>query len=669
MLINSKKIVFINDFKALIKKLELKIRHAKQFDFPQSSPRIKFNQNDFSDVSLSPLQLDALKNIFSSPVSYIWGAAGSGKTRHVLSVAAVNYLLHKKRIIITAPTHVALENALSAIINLSDEHHIPRSRIRRIGDPSEDFSNAYPQCCTFSVNETKLQDLSTKYQHLKSYKKSIEDLTKYSHIRSLLENHSNLCKQYDLLTQNRHTLSKEVDSLKAQSEEFEYELSFARNQTILLQKQALSFQYRFRRFFHLVNDITPDIENYQQKVVSASDQLKELNVSFKNSEKQLQDLSSEIDKIAKKLTSLQKQILAVTKISVGNLADSENLLNEYSSRISSVESDISAIQTLYPSIDFSSNKSIDSALSDISQQMTDLEQGAEIFNDVLLFGITLDNLSSRNIDNISHVFLDEACYSCIAKTSLLYLYNSPITFLGDHMQLPPVCEANDTDFFGEYENMFLFAQNGIYSVDLFSKDFHELFTDFQSHSSQLPEKLSTSSLNQTHRFGKNLSLILDKFIYRNGFTSALDSEIEIFSINAPRISPPSNKRENIYEVHAITSYINTFAPDDYVVLSPYTNQIKLLKKALKNNDNILTVHKSQGQEWNTVILSVTDTFDKYFVDVNSNRNNTNIVGKQVLNTAISRVKKTLVIVCDCKYWLSQNNQLIADLVKISTPIN
>jgi superfamily I DNA and/or RNA helicase len=63
------------------------------------------------------------------------------------------------------------------------------------------------------------------------------------------------------------------------------------------------------------------------------------------------------------------------------------------------------------------------------------------------------------------------------------------------------------------------------------------------------------------------------------------------------------------------SICNPFRPTfynkmDFVILTPYKKQIRLLNNYLpqeRNDLKILTVHGSQGREWETVILSVVDT--------------------------------------------------------------
>ena len=78
----------------------------------------------------------------------------------------------------------------------------------------------------------------------------------------------------------------------------------------------------------------------------------------------------------------------------------------------------------------------------------------------------------------------------------------------------------------------------------------------------------------------------------------------------------------------------------------------------------MTVHGSQGREWDTVIVSVADTSDKWFVD------SLNLAsrGLNLVNTAVSRARKELLIVCDTTYWKRQTGQLISDLIRIGEEV-
>jgi ATP-dependent exoDNAse (exonuclease V) alpha subunit len=79
----------------------------------------------------------------------------------------------------------------------------------------------------------------------------------------------------------------------------------------------------------------------------------------------------------------------------------------------------------------------------------------------------------------------------------------------------------------------------------------------------------------------------------------------------------------------------------------------------------MTVHGSQGKEWNDVVLSIVDTDKMWFV----NTLNQSSRGMNVVNTAVSRAKKRLFIVCNYEFWNRQNDQLIKGLLDVAKPLN
>ena len=134
---------------------------------------------------------------------------------------------------------------------------------------------------------------------------------------------------------------------------------------------------------------------------------------------------------------------------------------------------------------------------------------------------------------------------------------------------------------------------------------------------------------------------------------------------------PGQRRENRAEMEAIASYVRNQADlrnqseDAYAILTSYKNQVALIGDNLpeiRREGRITTVHKSQGREWDTVILSVVDgRFDRpWFTDTLNPKSG----GLYVVNTAISRARKRLVVVCDRHYWSEQDPaQLIAPIVE------
>jgi superfamily I DNA and/or RNA helicase len=151
-------------------------------------------------------------------------------------------------------------------------------------------------------------------------------------------------------------------------------------------------------------------------------------------------------------------------------------------------------------------------------------------------------------------------------------------------------------------------------------------------------------------------------VYKIDLHSGSEKGISIEVINVKRKTLSDKKRTNNDEATVIRDLVKKQIINlgSFAILTPYKNQEALLKKLCFRfiGDAVMTIHVSQGREWDTVIFSVCDTTDKYFTDSNNVKSN----GKLILNTAISRAKKKLIIVCDEDYWLKQEGQLIYDLI-------
>ena len=80
----------------------------------------------------------------------------------------------------------------------------------------------------------------------------------------------------------------------------------------------------------------------------------------------------------------------------------------------------------------------------------------------------------------------------------------------------------------------------------------------------------------------------------------------------------------------------------------------------------MTIHTSQGQEFETVILSVADYSDSknvFFTSTGSPSSKHSPATINILNTAISRAKSELIVVCDGDYWENKKGELISALIE------
>ncbi|MGE3298945.1 MAG: AAA domain-containing protein, partial [Arcobacter sp.] len=293
----------------------------------------------------------------------------------------------------------------------------------------------------------------------------------------------------------------------------------------------------------------------------------------------------------------------------------------------------------------------------------------------LVLAMTIDAYIQYTINEnieVDHIFCDEAGYMSTIKALTLFKCNSPITFLGDHMQLPPVSEIKTYDVIS-YKKSFLWSQSALFFETLFLKNsIEEIFFEFTNNITPKFEKTSQVNLISTHRFGKNLAQVLNKFVYKFGFESALNSDTNLFFIDSASNIDEAIERSSLEEVLIIKELVKKFEGKSFVILTPYKKQVKLLKEHLdrKYFENIMTIHKSQGSEWDNVIFSVVDDSNggkrkMFFTDTL----NENFKGLNLINTVVSRTKRRLIIVANEEFWIKQKDaQLIGNLIFISKKV-
>lgn len=272
---------------------------------------------------------------------------------------------------------------------------------------------------------------------------------------------------------------------------------------------------------------------------------------------------------------------------------------------------------------------------------------------------------------VDHIFLDEAGYCGLMQAASLFTNGVPVTFLGDHMQLPPVSQLDDEVLRsaalrgGRLHYGFLWSLSAIYCEQLLYNGPGSLVSSFVSGAD--PEFCETArgDLTQSHRFGTNLARVLDRFVYRNGLSGSPeggDLSIECLDV----VCDHRDGRENLPEALAIRQFLREESPDasEIAILTPYSVQLALLKRKVgrKYRDSVMTVHGSQGREWDTVILSVADNgIASRDVPLRFTSSQTPI-GMKVVNTAVSRAKRRLIVVCDRGFWTSRKDELIGGIL-------
>lgn len=505
---------------------------------PTVIPECRYNAEN--PITLSKNQIDCVNKALSSPLSYIWGAPGTGKTKHVLATCVFSYIKAGKKVLLLAPTNTALDQSLSGLLRAlsQDGTFDPNGKVYRIGIPSESFAKAWPNICGKGA-----------YTYLRT--QMTEELSRLQYENRMIE-----C-----------TLNSRNEEGKENPE-----------------------------------DSYPGVENQELE------RRKRENT----------------DKINKLMIESRK------------FEDSKNISALFD-RFSVIAATVDAsIRWLPPDGKFKPD----------------------------------------------HVFLDEAGYCSVIKGLTLTAFGCPITMLGDHMQLPPVFDCDDRKLMESPDTCIvrLWEISTLYNEDvLFCNDLGRLCT-YKPVQQPRFDHTTIGALTETHRFGPSLAHVLAG-IYQNKLKSLSENETRILFVNAKKDEKETGRndagryrRTSHAEAKCIRDMVeHNLAGYDYSlgIITPYRNQRqlidgfirRLLKKYEKTEDmeeDILTVHRSQGREWDVVLFSVTDTYDE-----KSFTNSSDLEARKLINTAVSRAKKLLILVGDANSWLQHTGQLISELFRVA----
>ena len=653
-------VYFVTDLTFLVKNVKKWYnKHGNSIKYPPDPP--SFEQIYFQG-SESPDQLNAVKTALENPVSYIWGPPGTGKTQVVLTDCIITHIDNNLPTIIVAPTNNAIEQVLRSVIDslVAQDRNEDIDCLYRMGLSSDSFVRDFGRICERFDKQSQIDSIKQTISYLEDKlviiekaKNTIKAYEQFLVCRSKLEqlNESKISLEENLSVErsNLQQIYENEDTSKKYFSILVNEL----HQIIIKEK---SIKFRLKRMFSKEEKLTflAKKEELQSKINKENSKKERLSKLKLAQEKTLVSLEASLNENSTQINNCQTKIKDLSMM-IGVTADDINTLStlfqEKMQEASKVELDDSIEEEI-------------KTQQEILKKITEDQEAA--LTGKLVFAFTIDYLISHfdtiPIKNLAHVFMDEAAYCPFIKAGALFALDSPITMFGDHMQLPPVCEIDEKIIKAQQSNVFLWSHSAIHFPQIFEDgcSIDKLYQSYANNLSPDFKSMKMSPLTHTFRFGDNLAGILNEFVYKNDFSGSEEFNTQITVISAHR-GNELNLRENHAEAYAIYDFIRRERPTDYAVMTPYNSQVDLLKQILRSTskDNILTVHKSQGREWDTVILSVVDTKQKFFTDSTSKVSN----GLQIINTAISRAKKEIVIVCDADYWEDlSSTQLIGRLV-------
>ena len=618
----------------------------------------------FSDAQPSEEQARAIDACFNQPLSYIWGAPGTGKTRFVLSYALLNYLNNDSKVLVLAPTNLALEQIFRGIVGVLQRAKIDRRKLLRLGTPTKAFAKDYGEICEDKGLDVKLAQLNRQIEILESIQ--MIDQRDGPTLLEMIRELQWLDKRQKLVRISDAKLAKlqaEIDSAS--------DTQSALSNSIKAHMKALDAS--------ITNPVKhATIEESQAKLIAKLQQSKHKlddNLTrYKSIDGDVSSLRKIVNKRLNKVQSLARKCgLEDTELSLSNIQSLEQEALSSRARLFSMAQEYEQFAESEMADKLKHYKSDAITLKSYTSEARLYSAG--------VVGMTLDSYIARSKDkpiDADHIFIDEAGYASAIKTLTAFASDVPITFLGDHKQLPPVCEmARDEILKADADNaVLMWDLSAIFCESIWcSNSFASVVENYKDQRSPVFNELKRRALTKSYRFGKKLASVLHQHVYiEEGFCSGLehDTQISVFNVDNRAFVGEGDfgRRANTAEANCVIKILDSgiLENDDFAILTPYRDQVSLLAKLkpeLAEQGRLLTVHKSQGREWHTVIYNVCDIGNGAHPWFTDSRNDLSS-GLSNVNTAVSRAKKHLIIVCDSKAWQAKDSQLISGLIDART---
>ena len=712
--------LLVIDFKWLIKRcLDWLMKNGRNVSNPFLLPAgLDFPIRHASGaVALSDEQSKAITSLLSHPAGYVWGPPGTGKTRHVLAETVGHLIKSGKRVVVAAPTNLAVDNALDAILGLAC---VPDHQILRVGIPSAEFSHKWPECCEERALQGRLNELEAQAERIA---KRIDSGRRCEELEWRIPEQDEIAARIARVVVELDEACRAMESRIGAVEE-RFEAAAAGRLRVERQIDGLRLAHASLKLDELRNGIGA-LEADQMKLVSERRSLEkeisevgwlarmftgrcqelgrtrsaveariaEVEGTLRSQRLRRESLESQGDALISEISALDAELSAFAATQhesevTRQLLAAENLaLKERRARAASEAADASeklrlmleereVVMALGDPPDDTELALLREELIEVRAKMARITQD---LSEKLVLGMTLDGfigLTMNQALHVDHIVVDEAGYAPLAKVLPLLIQGCPISLLGDHRQLPPVYEGSK-DVLSEAN----WGVSALYLEEAFQPGIGDDPEQMVIHAKKDPrfQQLHRSQLTTSYRFGPELADLLDRHFYKISLKSHASTGTQIRSKDCPQTGPlglpAGQKYENAAEANRIMNAVKKWVewkPDSdkggLAILTPYRNQVRLIRDALKALGNsgavvgwrheewedfrsveVMTVNRSQGREWDTVFFSACDTGrlagnEPFLADTAC------LAGSLVVNTAISRSKKFLRFFLDRQFW-------------------
>ncbi len=608
---------------------------------PVTSQRID-HQLDVSVLRRKPNdeQIEAVRACCGSDVHFIWGPPGTGKTRTIGYIVAA-LLQRQLRILLVSHTNVATDRATESVVEVLKEIGIKdwqTGKVVRYGNITPDAS--LPETVRLDKIEERLaQPLKKRLDDLHRTLEAIpSQIERLDRAKELLIQRDEVVKKLHQLRATFQELSRQHKELVAQANVLVTELKDTKTRLDKARSAGL-----LKRLFLGLDPV-------------------KLQKEVNRLERNLGALHHQIDAVSQKTKEVRGCFAQLQTEERGYAQKLEAILSQFGLQLRDVTP--ARVEQLIGIVE-RRKLEIMSAIAELNEELEALRRKILQEARVIATSLTKATLDSE-FDNQTFdvVVVDEAS---MAPLPSLYFAAMRATkkavAVGDFRQLPPIALAT-TEAAKKWLLRDIFEQAGIQgAVDRRQSD--ERLTKLRRQYRMHPDISGVANdvfyggmlkdeLNQ------EASAEMSTFLHKSPFATTSLVICDVSNVDPWSCHIDTGGRYNLYSAlvsaelakRAITSGVTSIG-----VIAPYNAQARLIKKVLDDTGDpvlrhlkVSTVHRFQGLEEDVIIFDIAEgPMPNYRPSPLVNGAELGSQAAKLINVAITRAKKQLVIVAHLKY--------------------
>ena len=551
-------------------------------------------------------QYRAVKNAMENQISVIQGPPGTGKTQTILNIIA-NILLQGKTVQIVSNNNSATENVYEKLSSPKYELGFIAATLGSSENKKkfvEHQKAEYPDFSSWKINE-KSDDQYKKIEEQSSQLKNVFD--SQEKLASLRQELSQLLTEQEYFKQYVEESDVHIDKMK-----FKKKLSSKHWMTLWQECQLISEEKREIGFWFKIKSFLKygaiDWKFFRQDISKIITTFQAMFYCAKKEE-----LLDEAADIEKKLAGVNKGLLD-DLYSQSMIVLKDKLARKYEGNRRKI---------------FSEN---------------DLwKEPYEILSEYpVILSTTFSSRNSLNSDVVyDYLIMDEASQVDIATGALALSCARNVVIVGDMKQLPNVVTEEVKE-----KSKVIFDIFNVNEGYQYTKSF------LQSLLEVLPDVPQTL-LREHYRCHPKIINFCNQKFYRGELIIMTEDKGEEDVLTVVK-TVVGNHERNHYSQRQIDVIKNeiipkyNFNPEETGIITPYKNQVEALTREITDID-VATVHKFQGREKETIIISTVDDEISDFAD-----------DPYLINVAVSRAKNKLMLVVTGNEQSKERN--ITDLI-------